>query len=324
MMPDLLREIPENPAPEGALADIMTARDGRKIRYARFPLHGKHGTVVVLPGRNECIEKYFETIRDLAQRGFASVALDWRGQGGSERLLRDPRRGHVESFNEYVSDLDQFFREIVLPDCKPPYTVLGHSTGALIALLAAPDLANRVRRMVLCAPLLEICTSLPMPFIGGLASFLHAIGLGEVYITGESRRGKEMPFRPNRLTSDGTRYARNQELVSAFPELFVGGPTAAWLNAACAAVRRVRDPDFMASVHVPILFLAAGMDRVVSTPAIERYARGLRSAKILTIDGARHELLQERDSYREQVLAAFEAFSRPRQDSANAIPPLLG
>ena len=323
-MPDLLREIPENPTPDGALADMMTAQDGRKIRYAHFPLHARHGTVVVLPGRNECIEKYFETISDLAQRGFASVVMDWRGQGGSERLLRDPRRGHVESFNEYVSDLDQFFREVVLPDCKPPYTVLAHSTGALIALLAAPDLANRVRRMVLCAPLLEIRAPVSMPFMRTLASFLHAIGLGGIYIAGESRRGKEVPFRPNRLTSDAARYARNQELVRVFPELFVGGPTAAWLNAACAAARRVCDPDFMASIRLPILFLAAGMDRVVSTPATERYARGLRSAKVLTIDGARHELLQEQDLYREQVLAAFEAFSRPRQDDVDALPPLLG
>ena len=323
-MPDLLREIPENPVPDGALANMMTAGDGRKIRYAHFPLHARHGTVVVLPGRNECIEKYFETISDLARRGFASVAIDWRGQGGSERLLRDPRRGHVESFNEYVSDLDQFFREVVLPDCRPPYTVLGHSMGALIALLAAPDLANRVRRMVLCAPLLKICAPVSMSSLRALAGFLHGIGLGGVYIAGQSRRGKETPFRPNQLTSDAARYARNQQLIRAFPELFVGGPTAAWLNAACAAARRVCDPDFMASIHLPILFLAAGIDTVVSTPAIERYARDLRAGKVLTIDGARHELLQEQDLYREQVLAAFEAFSRPRQDSVDAMPPLLG
>ena len=56
------------------------------------------GTVVVLPGRNECIEKYFETVRDLSDRGFATAVLDWRGQGGSDRLIRDAQRGHVKSF----------------------------------------------------------------------------------------------------------------------------------------------------------------------------------------------------------------------------------
>src|SRR5690606_4552428 len=102
-MPDILRAIPENPVPEGAVGGMMTAADGRRIRYARFPSRGEHGTAVLLPGRNECIEKYFETVCDLASRGFAAASLDWRGQGGSERLLKDPRRGHVRSFAHYVA-----------------------------------------------------------------------------------------------------------------------------------------------------------------------------------------------------------------------------
>jgi hypothetical protein len=62
---------------------------------------------------------------------------------------------------------------------------------------------------------------------------------------------------------------------------------------------------------------AAGADMVVSTRAIERYATGLRAASLLTIDGARHELLQEADIYREQLLAAFAAFV-PGTDTAIA------
>ena len=57
-----------------------------------------------------------------------------------------------------------------------------------------------------------------------------------------------------------------------------------------------------------MLFVAAGADAVVSTPAIDDYARQMRSGSLLTIDGARHEILQEADIYREQLLAAFDAF----------------
>lgn len=319
-MPDILRAIPENPVPEGAVGGMMTAADGRRIRYARFPSRGEHGTAVLFPGRNECIEKYFETVCDLASRGFAAASLDWRGQGGSERLLKDPRRGHVRSFAHYVADLDQFFREIVLPDCRPPFTVLAHSTGALIALLAVPYLMNRARRMVLIAPPLEIDTPFPPSVVRMLANTLSALGLGRLYLAGRSRRGKVLPFESNMLTSDPVRFARNQALVRAFPELFVGGPTAGWVRSALHAAQQVREPEFRAAVRVPILFLAAGADSVVSTPAIERYARGLRSAKVLTIDGARHELLQEADIYREQALAAFTAFAAA-SDGADALEP---
>lgn len=318
-MPDLLREIPDNPIPENAAADMMEAPDGVRIRYARFPASAPNGTVVILPGRNEYIEKYFETVDDLRRRGFAVAALDWRGQGGSDRLLRNPMRGHIESFGEYVDDLDQFFFEVVLPDCRPPYTILGHSTGALIALMATPNLINRVRRIVLAAPFLELRTPLSPSWLKAIANLYCALGLGSRYIAGAGRRGRPTPFKANKLTSDSRRYARNQAVVEAHPRLGIGGPTAAWLRAALLAAEDVSEPEFMARIHLPILFLAAGSDTVVSTPAIESYAAALPSASALTVDGARHELFQEADFYREQALAAFEAFAQVPEDERIAV-----
>ncbi|MCT7377503.1 alpha/beta fold hydrolase [Chelativorans salis] len=319
-MSDLLREIPENPLPKSAVAGMMTGDDGVRIRYAHFPCRAENGTVVLLQGRNESIEKYFETVGDLAKRGFAAATLDWRGQGGSDRLLPNAGCGHIETFDDYVADLDRFFTEIVLPDCRPPYTVLAHSTGALIALLASPHLASRVSRMVLLAPLFTFIAPLPLSLVRAFTSTYFACGLGSRPVPGAGRRGAEIPFAANRLTSDSTRYTRNEALLSAHPELAVANLSTAWLRAAFTAAERVREREFMAGIRLPILFLAASADRVVSTPAIERYAKGLRSAHVLTIDGARHELLQEADLYREQVLAAFEAFARPSRGGGIQAP----
>lgn len=44
--------------------------------------------------------------------------------------------------------------------------------------------------------------------------------------------------------------------------------------------------------------------------------QGLRLGTLLTIDGAAHEILQERDLYREQFLAAFDAFIPGTDDGA--------
>ena len=56
------------------------------------------GTVAILGGRGEFIEKYFEVAEDLLSRGLAVATMDWRGQGGSERPLRNARKGHVDDF----------------------------------------------------------------------------------------------------------------------------------------------------------------------------------------------------------------------------------
>ena len=97
-----LLSIPANPAPEGAIAGTIATPDGVTLRFARWatPADGK-GTVCVFTGRGEYIEKYFETVQDLRNRGYAVAALDWRGQGHSARRLDNPFKGHVESFSEY-------------------------------------------------------------------------------------------------------------------------------------------------------------------------------------------------------------------------------
>lgn len=309
-MNDQLFETPDNPVPEGATCGIMTARDGCRIRFACFPEQAKpsRGTIVILSGRNECIEKYFETIRDLGRRGFSCVTLDWRGQGGSGRKLRDRKRGYVRSFDLYVSDLKQLFDEIVLPDCRPPYYLLGHSTGSLIALLATPQLSNQVQRMVLVAPLIELSGQrFSMRTLRRLSGFLYYIGLGRLYMRNQAKAGGPS-FESNKLTSDDTRFQRNQEIYRVHPELSVGGPTAAWIHAACVASETVQAEAFMARMRIPTLLVAAGADRVVSTAAVEAYGAHMRAGSVLTIDGARHEILQEADRYREQLLAAFDAF----------------
>ena len=95
-----LVSIPANPVPEGAALAMLKTPDGVTLRAARWPPPpGRKGTVCLFQGRTEFIEKYFEMVRDLRARGFAVATLDWRGQGLSERALRDPFKGHVDSFS---------------------------------------------------------------------------------------------------------------------------------------------------------------------------------------------------------------------------------
>jgi lysophospholipase len=310
-MSKLFFETPANPIPENATAGTFKTRDGRSLRYALFAATSRplKGTVVILQGRNECIEKYFETARDIAARGLGVATFDFRGQGASDRLIKDRERGFVDSFDEYVDDLERFFEDIVLADCRAPYYILGHSTGALVAILAAPRLVNRVQRMMLCVPLLGL-KGLPFSSktVRRMTALLYNLGLGSVYISGGPRPKEPTPFATNVLTTDLGRYTRNVQIFQTYRQLGLGGPTAAWIHAACVAAEKVQDPEFMARIQIPMLFIAAGADEVVSTEAIEAYVKHLRAGSLVTLDGARHEVWQEADIFREQLLAAFDVF----------------
>ena len=77
-----LVSIPANPVPEDVVSGTIKTPDGAELRFARWaPPAGRKGTVCVFTGRSEQIEKYFETVRDLRDRGFAVAMIDWRGQG---------------------------------------------------------------------------------------------------------------------------------------------------------------------------------------------------------------------------------------------------
>jgi lysophospholipase len=110
------------------------------------------------------------------------------------------------------------------------------------------------------------------------------------------------------VTSDPVRYQRTASLVEAVPELGLGSVTFGWTAAALQAMQRMQDPMYPSAIRQPMLILAAGADRIVSTAATERFAVRLRAGAHLVVPGSRHEIMNERDPFRAQFWAAFDAF----------------
>ena len=300
----------DNPAPEGAVFCELTTRDGANLRAVRWPgREAARGTVVVLPGRAEFIEKYFEVIGELLARGFTVVALDWRGQGLSERQLSNRRKGHIDDFEIYERDLAAL-RELVLePSCPAPWFALGHCMAAAILIGQARAGRSPFARIVATSPLIDLHR---LRFKSAARTFVEAldiIGLGGAYVPGGRGRSVFLkPFADTLLTSDKVRYERTKGVLQSAPELAVGDPTIGWTNAAFRLMRQFEDADYARRTLTPILVIAAGADRVVSTPAIERFASRLKAGRFITIPFACHDILTERDQFRAQFWAAFDAF----------------
>lgn len=307
-MDPILHATPGNPIPGTPVAGFFTGHGGVKLRYAVFRSEQPvaKGTVILLHGRNESIEKYFETIRDLNTRGLWVATYDFRGQGGSQRLLKSPRKGHVHRFSDYVRDLELFIEHIVLPDTRLPFFLLAHSTGGLIALSAAPRLANRIDRMVLLAPFVGLGGQKLSPRnIHRISTIATFTGFGRICLTSDD---PTRPYNDNPLTSDPQRYQRNVEILKAHPDLAVGPPTARWLYEAQETIKRVSSPRHLASITVPTVIVAPGNDPIVPFHYQEKLSQYFRAGQLVPVPGAMHEILQERDRYRAQALAAFDAF----------------
>jgi len=287
----------------------VLAQDGLTLRAVRWTSPSPRGTVAIVPGRGEFIEKYFETIEELRQRNLDIVIMDLRGQGLSERELANPHKGHIDDFLIYERDLAALGRQVLRAYCPKPWFALGHSMGAAILLAHARHGEDLFERMVLTAPMIDIGRlRFPRATRAAIEVF-DIIGLGGAFVPGGGIMPfTKFPFERNLLTSDEQRYTRLKAITEAAPELTIGDPTIGWMNAAFRIMRQFEDPDYARRTITPILILAAGADRIVKTRAIEAFASRLKAGRHLTIPYARHDLLLENDAIRSQFWAAFDAF----------------
>lgn len=306
-----LRSTPDNPVPPGANLVSVRTTDGVSLRAAYWRPVTRHvkGTVCLLQGRAEFVEKYYETVADLRRRGFAVVAFDWRGQGESDRQVADAHKGHVARFDDYRLDVGAVVESVLVPLMPEPHFCLAHSMGGAVALTGALEGWLPFERVVAIAPMLSIRMIRWPAGASMVVRILHALGLGSRYVPrGKPTSIATKPFPNNRLSRDPVRYARNAAAAEQVGAGAVGDPTVAWLASAFRTMARLRDRRVAPAIQTPFLVVAAGDDPVCGTRTTERFAARLRAGHVIVLPGARHEILSERDAIRADFWAAFDAF----------------
>jgi lysophospholipase len=300
----LLTDLAEGPG-DGA-AFWIRAGDGVRLRVAVWGRDAPRGTVLVLPGRTEAIEKYGRASSGLHARGFATAVIDWRGQGLSDRLHPNPALGHVGRFADYQKDvaaLAGLVQELGLPQ---PLFMLAHSMGGAIglrALMAGLD----VRAAAFSSPMWGISMAPHMrPVAWTLSTAARTLGLGHVMAPGQSSESYLVTgrFDGNTLTSDPEMWDYMCRQVRAEPRLGLGGPSLTWLNEALHENRRSRAEP---SPAVPALAFAAGADQIVPPDAIRARMAGWPAGRLVEMPGARHEVLMEAPALRQMVLDTVAA-----------------
>ena len=302
----MLHPTPENPLPPGAQCIELVTRDKQHLRAMKAVPENPRGTFVILGGRGDFIERYFETTRDLMERGFVVVVLDMRGQGGSERPMRQPYRDRTRSFAGFDEDVRTLMEGLVIPSCPEPFYAIGHSTGAHV-LLRLLRTRPWFARAILVSPLVEIIYGpWPRPVATLLVNFMWFTGLADAFLPGIRRTPMgRADFPGNPLTSDRERWNRDSTTLETAPQLGLGGPTFGWLAAARQSIRKLQR---MKKPMAPVLIVAAGADRVVGNEGIRRLARRVPGVALAFIPDAKHEIMCERDVFRRQFLAALDSF----------------
>jgi lysophospholipase len=292
--------------------DTIETGDGATIRYGIWKSSRRpgHGSVFVLAGRKEFLEKYAETIGDLNRRGYDVCSFDWRGQGLSSRLLPDRLKGHIESYDQYLVDLNRVYELAASRMPAVPYIVLAHSMGAHIALRYFLDHPQHFDRAVFTAPMIDIYLK-PYPrwLVRAMVRWAVAVKrTGDFMPGGNIHSNLHHPFEGNKLTADPVRFQIDKQAVAANPDLAVGGPTFGWLAATFDSIRFLQQSGTAERINLPLLMVSAANDRIVCNRAIRSICRRIRNCKTVEIKDARHEILMETDSIRDRFWKQFDDF----------------
>jgi lysophospholipase len=291
--------------PRGAAALWFHAADGVRLRAGYWP-DGAKGTVLLLPGRTEYIEKYGPAAGELAARDYATLCVDVRGQGLADRLIDDPLKGHVAQFADYQQDIQALLALARQIGCAEPYYLLSHSMGGAIGLRSLVN-GMPFRAAAFSAPMWGVQVPLlTRPFAPAMVRAFVALGHGQSYAptTGPVPYVQKVPFAGNTLTTDRANWDVMVAHLAAQPALALGGPTMAWLDAAfaeCRDLARLPSPD------VPCYCALGTRERIVATAPIHRRMTRWPKGQLQMFAGAEHEVIMENAATRTRFFDAATA-----------------
>tara|TARA_B100001939_G_scaffold347049_2_gene367485 strand:- start:10456 stop:11409 length:954 start_codon:yes stop_codon:yes gene_type:complete len=293
--------------PEKTEVVWLETADHISLRTARFPARSpERGQLVIVNGHREYMEKYAEFITEWQECGFSVYSMDHRGQGLSSRLLEDRRKSYIRTFDDYIADLhrmiDHFGLVKNMGEGKTVSSggaqyILGHSMGGHIALRYLYDHPGVFDKAVLLSPMMGI--NLGPPFFSslsrGLVRLAMRLGFDAVYAPGQGAKNREvLKLLVNTLlTHDARRYDEERRILERCPDLYSGGATFGWLDAALKSLETVWQPGYVESIQTPLLALLAQQEKLVDNKAARRLLSRLPNAEIHIVKGAYHEIYRE-------------------------------
>lgn len=263
--------------------ESWTAPDGARLALRRESARGpRRAAIIFLHGFGEHSGRYLHVATWFAERGIAVFALDQRGQGRSPGP-----RGHVSRFSQFLSDVAAL-RKLVQAEAPGPQLLLGHSFGGLVVLRYLETAPQGLAGAILSSPFVGIAMRVPR----WKASLGRALA-------------DLLPSLPVRI---GLHY----EDLSRDPAVGAAVKTDPLCHQVMSPRAYRETMEAQAALHgergriaVPLLFVLAGDDRIVSTPAARDFAAAVDGdVTVRVYDGFFHEVLNDQE--RGRVFADIE------------------
>ncbi len=267
--------------------------------------------MIICPGRASFIEKNERLAQYFSSLGFKVIVIDWRGHGGSDRLVENRQKVHIDDYKAYLEDLHKTIETYHVKGQK--IYLLGSSMGGHIVLRFLQEPLSTqypIHAALLLSPMFGIKTNpFPQLIARGLAWSAFKLGYQDRYCFGYGDFDPSRDtFERNRNTHDQENFERQKKITQNHPDFITAGPTYGWLYATFQSLDLLNDPKRLQSISVPIFIATAGEDQSVDKTYDSTVATNLKHSTHRVYDGAWHNIFNETENIRQKLLQDIELF----------------
>ena len=274
---------------------IFSGWDGKPLHFARFSADQPRGTIVLLHGYTESIEKYGELIYVFLRNGWNVQAYDQRGHGVSYRAVKPNFLTHVGCFQEYVDDFALFVQQAAA-DQEMPYVLFAHSMGGAVAALYLERGASIFQRAILNSPMIAPNRKgLPLWVAKRICQTAIERGYGEKRLfTSAPYTGRERFA--HSCAGSRARFDYYEEFRFHHQEYQNAAPTYRWTLEALCVTQAILAPGQPEKIAIPLRLYSAGRDHTVERKSQKKWIQRVPKGEFYSVLKAKHEIFQSEDA----------------------------
>lgn len=264
----------------------------KNIYYETFKVNNSKGSIVLIHGFTESIEKFYELIYYFTTEGYDVYALEHRGHSHSDKFT-DKSEIYVDNYNYYIEDIKTFI-DTVVPKSQNLY-MFAHSMGGGIGTLFLERYPDYFQKAILNTPMLQINFGKTPNFVAKSYSRLGTLfGKGSALAIGETSFSGKYDFE-NASTSSKARYDYYYNKLQNNKNLQNGGASIKWINEALKITDEATKKSNIKKIKTRTLLFQAGNDHYVKASGQEKLTKNA-NITLIRISNSKHEIYRETDS----------------------------
>ena len=272
----------------------FTNKDGLKLHYEKLINKDEKAAIVISHGYCEFTTKYAETMYYFYNMGYSVFIVDHRGHGLSERQVPGFSKVHVNHFEDYVSDFNEFIEKVVVPDSLTEKLILfAHSMGGAIGAMYLEKYPDTFERAILSSPMIELVTGSTSGFVVKIVTLLsHLPFLNTRYMLKHHDYDHTYKY-PRCSALSKARYNFQYEEREREVHYQTNGCSLGWSRESINVSKKIlKNADL---VKIPVIIMQASMDTLVMPEAQNEFARLASDCQVIRFEGSKHEIFNATD-----------------------------